>query len=456
MSFNSELLKDKEIEKYVLGGMMQTEGYYISKDYKPTENDFDYTKNKTLFKAINEVYKENGIVDFLLVIEKLKNINKLDEIGGFTYVSDVLSTCLSIGNLDAYLDKLKVYSAKRKLNSLANYITSNLDQDIEELQQKATGILTEVLEGKDLIETSEVQESNYIKILDERKSGNISCVKTYIGAIDRKIGGFNGGNLVTIFAFSGVGKTALALQIALNNIRMKKKILFFSLEMNPEEIRDRLITNLTNVDYKKLRSDEELTTEEDEKVFKANSMLSHNNGLLVSSEDNLFNIISKIQYEVFKNNIDIIFIDYINLISIPGSNKEEYQKVTECTRQLKKLALKIGKPIVILAQSKQEAADKMNNENLKIWQKVSVNDIAGGASIYRDSDIVLGAYRNTELDDQNVRHSKEKDNKIDYNSTNADKNPNCMNILIKKSRHSGKDSAATKWTGDKFRISDFY
>lgn len=445
-----EHLRDINIEKYVLGAMMCTEGYIKASSYNISVNDFDYEKNKILFIAIREVYKEHNITEFLLIVENLKASNNLDKVNGITYLSEVSSEVLSIANLEAYIDLLKKYTAKRKLNYLSNYITTNLDKEVEDLQVKATSILTEVLDGKEVSETSETQEMDYIKQLEERKNGNIIDIKTYISALDRTIEGFKGGNLVTIFAYSSVGKTAVALQIALSNIRMKKKVLFFSLEMSPTEIRDRLITNLSNVDYKRLRNKEELTTEEYEKVFKANSILSANNGLLVSSEDNLFNIISKIQYEVIKNNTDIIFIDYINLISIPGNNKEEHYKVMECTRQLKKLALKINKPIVILAQSKQEAADKMNNENLDVWQKVSVNDIAGGASIYRDSDIVLGMYRNIELDDKAVREKK-KDS-IDYNSTEADKNPDCMNILVKKSRHSGKSTIAVKWIGDKFRV----
>ena len=66
----------------------------------------------------------------------------------------------------------------------------------------------------------------------------------------------------------------------------------------------------------------------------ANNYLSKDKGLLVSEEDELVDITSKIQYEVLKNNIDIVFIDYINLVNITGSNKEEHQKITECTRSV--------------------------------------------------------------------------------------------------------------------------
>ena len=148
----------------------------------------------------------------------------------------------------------------------------------------------------------------------------------------------------------------------------------------------------------------------------------------------------------------------INLINITGNNKEEHYRVAECTRLLKRLAIKINKPIVILAQAKQEAASKMSNNNLNIWEKVAVNDVAGGASIYRDSDIVIGIYRNIEIDNELVRNKLQRENNknIDYFSKNSDKNPECMTLLIKKSRASGKDIVAMKWKSKNYRISNWY
>jgi len=254
----------------------------------------------------------------------------------------------------------------------------------------------------------------------------------------------------------GVGKTALAAQIALNIIKTKKRVLMFSLEMGKEQIRDRIISNITGIPFSKVRYGN-LESHELDKVVQANMFLSSNKGLLVSEEDELLNITSKIQMEVMRNGVDIVFIDYINLINIMGNNKEEFYRVTECTRLLKKLAKKVNIPIVILAQGKQEAASKMNNKSLEIWDKVAVNDIAGGASIYRDSDIVLGMYRNVELDNKLVRDKlhQEDERNINYNSPSADKNPQCMTLLIKKSRASGKDIIAARWKAENYRISNW-
>lgn len=99
----------------------------------------------------------------------------------------------------------------------------------------------------------------------------------------------------------------------------------------------------------------------------------------------------------------------------------------------------------------------MQNKNIALWDKVAFNDIAGGASIYRDSDIVLGMYRNVELDNKLVRDYlvKENEKNIDYNSPLADKNPECVNILIKKSRASKKDILNFRWKAESYRINNW-
>ena len=362
---------------------------------------------------------------------------------------------ITTSNIKAYVEALKEYSQKRYLINISKSIQLNIDKSPEEIQQVVNTLIVDMT-TESSTETVEGQEEEYLNVLDKRMKGEINPLRTGLRDLDNNITGFSGGDLVTIFAFSGVGKTTLATQIALNVIRQKKRVLFFSLEMPKEQIRDRIISNLTNIPFRNIKYGR-LQDEELNKVIMANGYLSRDKGLLVSEEDELVDITSKIQYEVLKNNIDIVFIDYINLVNITGNNKEEHQRITECTRLFKKLAKSIKKPIVILAQGKQESAYKMQNKNIALWDKVAVNDIAGGASIYRDSDIVLGMYRNVELDNKLVRDYlvKENEKNIDYNSPLADKNPECVNILIKKSRASKKDILNFRWKAESYRINNW-
>lgn len=449
-------LYSMEVEEQILGiSICETKCFIQVMELKVKESDFYFDRNKILFNAIKTVFREKQTTDMLMLSEYLKNNNELDKVGGITKVCDLMGGVITTSNIRAYVEVLKEYSQKRHLINISKNIQLNIDKSPEEIQQVINTLIVDMTEEA-VTETVEGQEEEYLNVLDKRMKGEINPLKTGLRDLDNNITGFNGGDLVTIFAFSGVGKTTLATQIALNVIRQKKKVLFFSLEMPKEQIRDRIISNLTNIPFRNIKygtlNDEELN-----KVIMMNGYLSRDKGLLVSEEDELVDITSKIQYEVLKNDIDIIFIDYINLVNITGNNKEEHQKITECTRLFKKLAKSIKKPIVILAQGKQESAHKMQNKNIALWDKVAVNDIAGGASIYRDSDIVLGMYRNIELDNKLVREYlvKENEKNIDYNSPLADKNPECVNVLIKKSRASKKDILNFRWKAENYRISNW-
>ena len=449
-------LYSMEVEEQILGiSICETKCFIQVIELKVKESDFYFDKNKLLFNAIKTVFREKQTTDFVILAEYLKKNNILDKVGGITKISDLMGGVITTSNIKAYVEALKEYSQKRYLINISKNIQLNIDKSPEEIQQVINTLIVDMTK-ESVTETVEGQEEEYLNVLDKRMKGEINPLKTGLRDLDNNITGFNGGDLVTIFAFSGVGKTTLATQIALNIIRQKKKVLFFSLEMPKEQIRDRIISNLTNIPFRNIKYGR-LQEEELNKVIIANNYLSRDKGLLVSEEDELVDITSKIQYEVLKNNIDIVFIDYINLVNITGNNKEEHQKITECTRLFKKLAKSIKKPIVILAQGKQESAHKMQNKNIGLWDKVAVNDIAGGASIYRDSDIVLGMYRNIELDNKLVREClvKENEKNIDYNSPLADKNPECVNVLIKKSRASKKDILNFRWKAENYRISNW-
>ena len=418
---------------------------------KIISDDFYQTGHKIIFKRIEKLFEKHNKIDLILLLEYLNNKNELQNVGGVSKITELSEICYSIENLDVYIKRLKEYTHKRKLFELSKFIQSNLEKSADELQEETSKLLLNTLEESETAEDSQKQGDNFMTYLEEIEKGNVKQIKTYISSLDRIIGGIAEGNLCTIFAFSNVGKTSFALQIALNNIRMKKKILFFSLEMSSNELRGRLITNLTGIEYQKLMYQKDKTAREYENILRANDNIT--TGLLVSNEDNLNNIVAKIQYEILKNNIDLIIIDYIDLITLSQSKNEEYKKNIEVTRTLKRLALKLKKPIIILAQGKQEMASKMNNPSLSIHEKVSVNDVFGGSSIYKDSDIVIGLYRNTELDNKQVR--EEMGDKLDYNSPNPEKNPDAIAVLVKKTRASGKGIASCNYKGDKFRISDW-
>lgn len=291
--------------------------------------------------------------------------------------------------------------------------------------------------------------NNYLKLKKEEFEGTIreeNVIQTGLNKLDNKIHGFSGGELITIFAFSGVGKSTLAGQIALNIAQQQKQVMFFSLEMTYTQVMDRLVSNFLDIDHKKIKyiTKGSITKSELEQIKKA-SISIHKN-INIYNDRNLQEIIKKIKEQKSKKKINIVFIDYISLIEVDGFF-EERSKITKITQEFKKLSNELNIPIVILAQATQNAGRKSADDSYSILKKLEDTDIADSASVFRDSDTVIGVYRNTSLDFI-------KTEKYAKDSKDAGENPNIVNIYINKCRNSTKQILAFKWKGSTFRIED--
>ena len=252
----ADKLKSIEVEQIIIGCMLDEEGARYQVLERVKEEDFYYSKHQVIFKTIKSLSKQSKKIDLVVLLEELKNKNLIEKAGGITYVSEIATSLLSTLALSEYIELLKEYSFKRKLHDVSNYINTNLNKTPTELQQEVMDKLIKAVNDDNVKETPETQEEEYLEILDKRIHGKLVSIKTGLTGVDKNIDGLGAGDLITIFAFSGVGKTTLALQIALNDIRANKKVLFFSLEMGKEQIRDRLISNLTSIAFRKIKTGE--------------------------------------------------------------------------------------------------------------------------------------------------------------------------------------------------------
>ena len=447
-----ESLRSKEIEQNILGNIINNNSILLElRNRGITSKDFYFDNHKVIYDAVNSVFDKYTSYDLITVLQYLNDTKGIERTS-ISYVTELSSEAILISKLDSYLDILKSYSKKRSLLDISKYINSNIDKDPEEMQQEINKMLLNSL-STTVTETVKGQADEYIAVLEKRISGEDVALKTGLFTLDNCIDGFSNSDLITIFAFSGVGKTTLACQIATNVIRQHKRVLFFSLEMPKEQIRDRLLSNLTSIEYKKIKNGQ-LEGNELNKLISYNDRLSEMKSILILEDTHLTDITSKIQLEAIKNDIDIVFIDYVNLIRTSKDYRNEYEQIRECTKALKQLAKNINKPIVILAQAKQEVADKNVNGNIGVYQKLNDNDIAGGASIFRDSDKVIGMYRNVDLDQEAGRGALDEKGLLDYNSKSAEYNPACVNLLVRKCRSGKKETLAFKWEPKYYRISN--
>ena len=432
-------ISNDEIEKAVLSCVFQENTLIDELDIDLFFNE----KHKLIFNTFKEMFKKDKEIDLILFISYLKEINISVTI---TEITDIYNATFSLANIESYIDKLKELKVKRNILKFTTNINYNIDSSeiIDNLQK--------VLEDNTTVKTNNISTKEYLfefmEQLEQEKNTENEYIKTGLVSLDSKILGIKNKQLITISAYTGIGKSVLVNQLISNMLRRNKKVTLFTLEMGREEIINRLISTNTAIEYSKLYK-KELSDEEKIKITDFISYLYTKNLEIYEFMDNLKDIISTIKKEKMKGNTDIIFIDLINRINNSEAdikNRAEY--LGGITRKLKLLAGKLDIPIVITAQINRVVEGRQD-------KRPTLADIKESGGIAEDSDLVLGLYRDRELERREVRESLNDKGILDYNSKNADCNPNAIELLILKGRNINIGTYSFYWNGTIQRIGNW-
>ena len=234
-------------------------------------------------------------------------------------------------------------------------------------------------------------------------------LRTGFESIDKTMGYLRGGDFVVLAAATGMGKTCMMLNIALSMAKQGKKVLIFSLEMSKEQLMNRIVSSETGISASKFRN-ATMTKEESLKYFEfVYSEKFLNLNIQICTEYNITT--DKIRTTVLESNADIVFIDYMGLIS--GGNKQSsYERVSEISRNLKLLAMESNKPLIVLHQLNRSSAERKDKRPI-------ISDLRDSGKIEQDADIIGFVYRPAYY--------------------NEYLNNNIMQLIIAKNRH-GKNN----------------
>ena len=383
--------QDIEIEKAVLGSIL-INGDAINDIKNQISNEFFYSEyNKTIYKAFEYLSDNNKPIDLLTVVNRLRENNELESIGGASYVVSLTNRVASSLNIDGHIEILKTQYLRRKVIKGCSdmlrlaYESSNveeilnatdfLNQDIMDVATKDEGIKHISLVFDKAVNDARERFENNIK-------GLPNGLMTGLKAIDKKTSGFRGGHLIVIAARPGQGKTALALDIAKNISKDKNDVAFFSLEMQDIELADRLLLAESGVDperYKSGRMDEY----ELQSIFDARERMKDYNFWVDDKPLCSLSYIrttSKILKR--KGKLKMIVIDYLQLADVRSKGMSREQEISNATRTLKALAKELDVPIILLSQ--------LNREVEKRGDKMpQLSDLRESGAIEQDADIVM-------------------------------------------------------------------
>lgn len=372
-------------------------------------DDFYRTAHKDIYNSMIELYKKNINIDSVTLIEQLQKNNKLEKVGGIAYITNLCNYVPSAKNCINYAKIVKEKSIQRKLFNAGNMITSlaTESKDINQTLAEAEKIMIDI--SKDSSSDDSIQEPidrmlDTFKALEERynnrEEGKCLGIDTGYKDLNKILGGFQKSDFIIIGGRPAMGKTAFALNLATKiSAKFNKPVAIFSLEMSKQQLDERLLGALACVDLQKIREGN-LTDKEWEKLTQKFSILS-NAPLYVNDEPYLTPQILKRRARRLKREkgIELIVIDYLQLMAGDRRTENKQQEVSEISRQLKLLARELDIPIIALSQLSRGLEARQDKRPI-------MSDIRESGAIEQDADLVMFLYRdeyyNENTQDKNI------------------------------------------------------
>lgn len=367
--------------------------------------DFYLPFHQYIFKAMDELSREDKPISEEFLMSKLQDAGKFDE----TLMLEILSSN-PITDTKAYSYEIKSKSIKRAIVTLATEIKKvtiedNLPSDeVMNLVEKKLYEITQESISDDFRESKDIIVSTLKEIEERKKQGNSKLIGVDTGFLNLndKTSGFGKGDLVIVAARPAMGKTALVLNMALKAIERDEGVAFFSLEMPAEQLMLRLLSAKTSIGLQNLRQGN-LRDDEWSRVVSSTNELSHKK-LFVDDGGyvTIHHVRSKLRKLKTKHpEISMAFIDYLQLMSSEGGNSSNrQQEISDISRGLKQLARELEIPIIALSQLNRGLEARENKRPM-------LSDLRESGAIEQDADTILFVYR-----DDVYREAKEKEREM--------------------------------------------
>ncbi len=351
---------------------------------------FYRTSHQIIYKAMKELYEKSEPIDLLTVSEHLKKKGELEEAGGFSYLATLTNITPTALNVEKYAKIVEEKSILREIIKAGIEIIDlafNSQENVGDTLDKAQEVLFNVAKKrlsapfyplKDLLKES----FDRIENLYKRKEG-ITGIPSGFPQLDKITGGFHKNDLIVLAARPSVGKTSFSLNVATNvATKYNLPVAIFSLEMSKEQIVERILEYVADVNFHRLRTG--IFSDEDwKKLGRAYGPLYDAPIYIDDSSDiSVLEIRTKARRLKSKENLGMIVVDYLQLMHLRRKVENRVQEISEITRSLKKLAREVGVPVLVISQLSR-AIEKREDK------RPMLSDLRESGSIEQDADVVM-------------------------------------------------------------------
>ena len=429
-----------EAEQSVLGAvLLDSSCLDLVAEILPRPEYFYQSNNSMIYSVMLDMFTLGQPVDFVTVLEKLKEQEGFEESGTKTYLLQLAQLVPSIKNVDTYARIVRDKYAVRTLILTAREIVEEASSggaDASTLLDSAEQRIFDIRRGKNMqglqrLNEVIVQTFDRLDLLNSPESENYRGIPTGIKELDETITGLNKTDFILLGARPGMGKTSFALNIARHAaVKAGRTVAFFSLEMGKEQLCSRLLSTEALVGGTKMRTGK-LENDEWVRLVEAGDILSRANIYL---DDTPSITVPEMKAKLRRlRTVDLVIIDYLQLMTGASRRNDgnRVQEISEITRSLKIMAKELNIPVLTLSQLARDSEKRTNHLPV-------LSDLRDSGSIEQDADIVLFLYREDYYSSEN-----EPGQETDRNSGEC---------IVAKNRHGEAKTVPLHWQGEFMRF----
>lgn len=399
--------------------------------------DFYHSEYRTIYQAMSKIYSENRPVDLVTVLEELKTMNVPPEICSLDFMRDISNVVPTSVNAKQYARIVKEKSILRNVIKVNEAIMDecyagreSADAILEETEKQLFKLLQsrgaeELTPIKDVV----MEAINRIEAAS-KQSGSVTGIPTGFTDLDYRTAGLQPSDMILVAARPSMGKTAFALNLAAHAACRKHiTTAIFSLEMSKVQLMNRFLAMESGVSAQNMRTGN-LSDGEWEKLVEGAAILG-DSGLIIDdtpgiSISDMRSKCRKIKLE--HENLGLIIIDYIQLMTSSSRSESRQQEVSEISRSLKALARELNVPVIALSQLSRAVEQRPDHRPM-------LSDLRESGAIEQDADVVMFLYRD------------------EYYKKDTDK-PGVAEVIIAKQRNGPVGTVELAWIGDRQRFAN--
>ena len=403
---NPSIPHSREAEEAVVGAVLiNPEAYYDLAQFLVAD-DFYIHRNKWIWESFMRLHERRAPVDLLTLSEDLEKNNQLAEIGGSSYLTSLINQVPTSLNAEAYGRIVEEHAIRRKMINAANQIASMAYKSGDKIEhvmgeaEKAVFGVSERRNKHDLQPIRKVLSTYYDRIDDlSKRPEDFQGVPTGFYDLDKLLSGLQPSDLLIVAGRPGQGKTGFLLSVAKNaGLTHKKHVAIFSLEMSNEQVVQRLIAQETGIDSQRLRTGK--LTESEWPLF--------THAIEVFSDTNIYlddtpaitplQLRTKCRRLHLEFGLDLIIVDYLQLMAGDSRNDNRVQEVSQISRSLKVLARELNVPVLTAAQLSRAVEQRTDKRPM-------LSDLRESGSLEQDADIVMFIYRPDQYEKDTEKHN---------------------------------------------------